>query len=499
MHSDPTETEIKLIVDPARAPQIARLPLFAHAKSAPRREHTTYFDTDDLALRRRGFSLRVRESGKHHVQTLKHASAGAAAVGTRNEWEWRVRSNALDMRPLEALAKRKSELDGQYAHAAPKFATDIRRKTVAIALEGGTKVEAAFDRGIIRAGDTSEVVSELEIEIRDGPVAPAYRLALALAKEGALRLGIESKADRGFRLITGKPAAAEKSHAARLGPRTSLRDAITLFAHTAITDFVANMPAAYEGDAEGVHQMRVALRRLRTLFVLFAPHLERNERNRFNEAIRKLGATLGAARDWDVFVLETLPEAACAEVPAPFVEEMRKRGQARRTRAHRAVRHLIEGPDPTELVLTLECWIADDAWRTNGGHERVEDLLPHLLDRLLKKTQKRTKGLAGFSSSELHPLRKSIKKLRYSAESCADVFGKASVSAYVRRCKKLHNLLGTINDAAVTERLLKEIMPAPSNGASARLFDWNGERAKGARKKLLRAWKKLEAVELFWQ
>ena len=68
-----------------------------------------------------------------------------------------------------------------------------------------------------------------------------------------------------------------------------------------LAHLMANQPAAVAGDIEGVHQMRVAIRRLRAALVLFRPRLEPHAEARLTEALRSLGRIFGEARDWDVF------------------------------------------------------------------------------------------------------------------------------------------------------------------------------------------------------
>jgi inorganic triphosphatase YgiF len=500
MSSAPTETEIKLLLKPGQIGAVERHPAFAKSKPITRHERTTYFDTDDLGLRERGYSLRVRKCGSRHVQTLKHADFAAAVVGQRNEWEWPVTSNQVDPAPLDALASRAGELGGEYAHARPRFVTDIKRKSYLLDLGGGTKVEAVIDQGSVRAGSACEDVSELEIEVKDGPLGPAYRLALDLARGNVLRLGTESKADRGYRLISGRTAGPEKSYAAMLTKHASLQDAIAPACGTALAQFTANITAAEAGDVEGIHQMRIALRRLRTAFVLFAPHLERDQKERFNDEIRKLGMPLGFARDWDVFVMETLPNAVEDGVPEALLSDIAVAGRKQRERSHAAVKRLLRGTRPTKLVLEIETWTTAGEWRdpdSCAASTLVAGLLPGLLDRILHKVKKRAGGIGKLSRSELHPLRKSVKKLRYSSEDASALFKKSHVESYLRHCRKLQTLMGQINDTATTARLIA-VIGGRTKGARA-LLKWNDGRYADARESLHAAWRKLDRAKPFWR
>lgn len=246
--------------------------------------------------------------------------------------------------------------------------------------------------------------------------------------------------------------------------------------------------------------MRVALRRLRTVLVLLSPYLEANAKERFSAATREMGAVLGTARDWDVFAIETLSDVARAGAGEAVLSELRGAVAAPRQEAHAAVRRLVDGPRPTRWVFGLETWITSGEWR--GGEcrddgEKIHAVLPDLLDRLRQKVKKRGRRLSKLSASELHPLRKSIKKLRYAAESCTRLYDAEAVKAYVNVCKNLQSLLGDINDAAVSVRLLAVMEPSPQ--AQAVVLDWRNRRCAHARPKLGPAWDKFRDASTFWK
>ena len=94
-------------------------------------------------------------------------------------------------------------------------------------------------------------------------------------------------------------------------------------------------------DPEYLHQMRVALRRLRSAFSVFAPALPAETTAPVAAELKWLGAALGPARDWDVFVTETLPpvHAEFGEHPAlaAFGERCAALRRAAAQRARRTV------------------------------------------------------------------------------------------------------------------------------------------------------------------
>lgn len=305
-HRPDREVELKLAV-----PEAALDGLFEHAvfrrdgaaKAERRHQVTTYFDTDDRALSACKVSLRVRRCGGRRVQTLKADEKGGVAAD-RAEWEWPIKQNTPDLGLLACTpiaAKLPSGIELQ-----PVVVTEIKRTVRVLNLDGGAVVEAVLDSGMIIARDKREPVSELEL--RAGEAASLFRVALELHAAVPLRIESESKAARGYRLLTGAVPASRKGGDVALQAATTGADAFRQIMTEKLGHLLVNQPAALAGDAEGVHQMRVAIRQLRAALALFQPLLEPHTETRFQDDLRRIGRVFGEAWDWDVFTLQILPE-----------------------------------------------------------------------------------------------------------------------------------------------------------------------------------------------
>ena len=205
--------------------------------------------------------------------------------------------------------------------------------------------------------------------------------------------------------------------------------------------------------------MRAAIRKLRTLLVLFAPYLDRAAAQRFNAVLRDLGRVLGAGRDWDVFLTETLPKAEASMEPAGLAL-LRAPAEALSAEAHARVGDAVESPQLTGLILGLGAWTADAGWLREAEPDALlRDLLPQLLTRLEKRVRKRARHLDGHAAHDLHDLRKALKKLRYGVEDVEPLFKHKRVSHYLKSIKDILAVLGDINDAAVTVERASEVAP----------------------------------------
>src|SRR5262249_45067781 len=186
----------------------------------------------------------------------------------RGEWEAAVHSLAPDIALAMPFvpAKLRADLARQPLQAV--FVSDIRRHQRIVELPSGT-VEIAFDQGFLKSGDRSLPVSEIELELKAGDTAVIYDLALRLAEHAPLRPSIRSKSARAFELVEDAPPAARRPRKLRFGTPITLDDALAAILRSTFRHLLESLPAAEDGrNPEGVHQLRVALRRLRAAFDL---------------------------------------------------------------------------------------------------------------------------------------------------------------------------------------------------------------------------------------
>lgn len=260
----------------------------------------------------------------------------------------------------------------------------------------------------------------------------------------------------------------------------------------------ADRAAALGGDPEAVHRMRVALRRMRAALRAFRPLLRAaptdagsapapigpapalppppgssvpalpaaDELQAQDARLRALGRQLGPARDWDVFLDETLAEAADVVIPG-LIAALRAAGLPRRRAAYAALHQALADPS---VLAALEAELMGWAGTLDRGacpamEQPVSALAPDLLRRLARHVRRRARGLAHASPEALHALRKSIKRLRYATEMLGSFAAPHAGRAAIDASKTLQDLLGRVNDAATTPSLAAELLapglPAP--------------------------------------
>jgi CHAD domain-containing protein len=498
----PAPLEVKLEFSEGAAPS-PQHPVLEAAHPGPAEIlhlNTTYFDTASLDFWAHGMTLLVQESDGDYVQILRPIRAVAGFGTPPSGWEWYV-----DTAEPELLLLKEAGTDLHFAVIGPLqpvFSTRVVRTVRDLLPEAGTTVQMVADEGDIDIGNQQESLREWRLVLKNGPPAPLYALALALLADLPARLNVECTALRGYRLLTGKTAQSRKAKTVKLAPELPTADAFRQIVLGAIADLLENQSAAAAGDAEGVHQMRVAVRYLRTALALFEPFLEPHVVGGFVSALRELGRTLGAARDWDVFCTEALT-LAFEESPVHYKYLLEQAAASRRAEAYRAAIAEFEGKRVSGLVLGLSAWIFDDEQlcRHAGMRQSLQHVAPDFLDRLARKSTKRGRHLARREVVELHALRKSIKKLRYGAAYFSGLYPQDKARPCLKACKRLQNILGKFNDANTATALAEALHSDNQNElipVAGALSAWSSGRRAEALHALPRAWKKFKRRAPFW-
>ena len=506
------EIELKLVV-PAEAVRRLASHRLLRGRSPParRRLYAIYFDTPALDLWRQGIALRVRREGRRWVQTVKGGGSARGGLHQRAEAETEVAGPQPDLSRVP---------DGDFAGAfasprlraelAPVFITEFTRSSRALELDADARVEASVDQGMIRSGKRVEPLSELELELKGGAPHHLYDLALKLADDIPLSIEDRSKAHRGYALARDERPAPVKARPAPLDRGLSVNDAFKAVMWASLAHLQANERGMLEGrDPEFLHQLRVAVRRLRSAVGLFAPPFPEPVIATARRELKWLAASLGPARDWDVFVTETLPPIE-AEFGAhgSLVDFSARCARLRRTAGARA-RRAVHSARYRRLVLSTAAWLASEGWLPDLDAEAaaalrspVGEFAAAVLQRRYSQVRKKGRKLGELSAVELHRLRIAIKKFRYAADFFASLYEPGAARQALERLSRLQDVLGAMNDAATVANL----MAVGFKGARGRrvleakgiLLGWSRGRAATLKRELKSAWKEFRSAEKFW-
>ncbi|PZR30364.1 CHAD domain-containing protein [Caulobacter segnis] len=490
------EIELKFLLPPEAASlALAELKALQAGDGAVRQLDATYFDTPDHALRRAGYGLRVRDGEGGRKQTLKSASAGG--VFSRGEWETRVEGPGPDRDAL-ALTPAAAMLEDR--PLAPVFTTHVER-VVRLVEVGQASIETALDRGELSAADRRTPVCELELELKAGPPAALFDLARTLAARVPLRLSLISKAERGYGLAAGEEGLAPRRHAPGLSQRSTVGEALQALGRADLGHLCAALEALRgRPEADGVHQARVATRRLRALLKIFKPLAKGEAARRLDEDLAWLAGEFDTARDLDVFVGEVWGEAASGVVFSG--KDAFERGlKAAHANAYLRMEAALESPRARAVLLEAAAWLEAGDWTSDPGLSEIREgsakayAAGVLADRR-KAVKKRGRSFDDLDAHARHRLRLKGKTLRYAAEDLAPLFPEHAARAehFIKAAKAAQDALGVLNDQAVREGLLamaahgdadlvRAVRPIALSGADNDLID----RAKAAVEDLIGA------------
>jgi inorganic triphosphatase YgiF len=471
------EIELKLSVEPDRLPELKQVLESMGLRSATSTStlSSTYYDSQDLKLRQHDLNFRVREVEGRYLQTLKSNDFTNGNVLTRGEWEDVIASD----RPDFAAPATGSRLHDVLVpdELRPLFKTQVRRTLVELEPRSGTRIEVAIDEGQIHSldGGAMEPLSEIELELKSGDPAVIYDVAMRLVDVAPFRVETRSKSERGYALVAADGRTPPAMHAKPVVLQGSMTVETVLqdIGRSCIAHLLCNEPAVLAGQPEGIHQMRVAARRLRAALSALKPMIPAEHYQWARDELKWLAAMLGPARNWEVFVAHLLQPVERALPVEPDLKRLTAVAEQRRSAAYERAREAIESQRYIVAMLKLARWIEARGWRDQPASEQaallfatIGDVAPGLIERRWRRARKRSRQFSKLPQEQRHKLRIALKKLRYTIEFLESLFDDDEVKALGRRLKPLQEDLGHLNDVRTAHELVEELSRHVNEGGS---------------------------------
>jgi len=158
-----------------------------------------YFDSPDMALLQRKWSLRIRQAGDYIEQTVKGKGSAVAGLHSRIEKNWPLQQPVPDLTKLAGIPELSGLAVDQLQEA---FQTRFSRIGWLWEQQQGSQIEVVLDRGVISAADSQCDIAEIELEIKQGAEPALFELASQIVTTIPCWLLSESKAQRGYNLFS---------------------------------------------------------------------------------------------------------------------------------------------------------------------------------------------------------------------------------------------------------------------------------------------------------
>ena len=509
----PIESELKLQLDPRHVARLHDHPLFQGAKRRTTRQiYSVYYDTAGLDLWRAGITLRLRRAGEHWVQTVTYGGHAAGGWHERNQTEHAITTQFPDFSLLEGseIAKAFVSLELR-AQLKPLVVAEFTRVHCVLSPAAGVSVDARIDSGQLKSGDATAPLCELELGVKSGPAWRVFQVAIQLLKTVPLLVEDRAKAARGIALHRLSPSKPRKAPSSPLAAGMICNDAFKALILMCIAHYAANQRGMLKGaDPEYLHQMRVALRRLRSVFSTFAPLFPATVLEPPVAETRRLGRALGEARDWDVFIAETLPPVAAHYPNHGGLTALAQAAARERRAATGMARRAVTSAPGQGLLLSLGAWVSAETWlealdesQQHALQQPAFDFARTVLDAALKRVRRRGRNFENLAPAALHRLRIAAKKLRYAAEFFAPMFDQDAARDYRAVLTRLQDTLGSYNDAVkmahLAERACRALAGAPANEARGIMLGWSAGMQHAGTRYLQRIWKDFRGAEPFWK
>ena len=450
------------------------------------------YDTESRELRARGVTLTVRRSGRRFVQNIVVDSEGP----TIREWENPIPTEDPVLAAIADLQLRRLATPSPGQTLVPVQRVTIKSTTRRIANGDGNAVVIRVESGAID-DDASIPLAEVHLVHGDGDPGQVFDLANAIRATIPVRVCTRSREARARDRLNRTDPPWRKSGRLALPGDSTVEEALALISRHCLSHLIDNETCTLESNhPEGIHQMRVATRRLRSALRLFRDVLPPDSYDWLGTEVKWVTGEMAAARDLDVFMDEIVGPVAKAFGAETSLTALLDRVAVERDAAREAARAALATTRYTDFLLRYGAWIAKREWRLQPVSETsailfrpVVELANALLTKRYKKARKLGRVFDSLTIEERHQLRIELKKLRYATDFFSSLYRPKHVTPFIASLQKLQDGLGYLNDVAVADDLVSRFetlaCEAPDiRHAGALVRGWHARGAADATKSL---------------
>jgi len=466
--ADARELEIKLRLEAEDVEKFSSLKSLLSVKTNCARMATIYYDDAHRRLANHGIELRVRTSGARHLQTVK-AGIGAS----RGEWEAPI-DEEMPSRESASATPAKRFLTKRHP-LEPVFDVHVDRQSWNVRRNGSEAV-VSLDHGEVTCGERKQNLVEAEFEMKRGSPALLFELTREAIGRCDAPLSFVGKGLRGRRLELGISDSPEHRIDLQLKAETACESAFQQIVAACLQQAInEEILGRHPESEEAVHGLRIAMRRLRAGFSLFAKMIECDDLAGLKQELKWISDLLGAARDLDVLLTGPVRNVLLRHPGLEGLRELQDRAEELKRAAHKQLDDAIRSERFRGLLLAIVEFAYAGGWLRDKSPERrqlrntaVVDFASDELDRRWRSISKKKSraSMVGQDELERHRIRIRAKKLRYMAEFLKLFSSAKAYEPTLDTLKKLRSALGVVHDAVAAEQIVSRIL---RNESSAEL------------------------------
>jgi len=477
-----------------------------------------------LPRMRRLAALKVGRASNQPIRIVWHDTPTADLLGqgravAEQRGQWRLEQIGPNGRewplgaPSPVLAEASSAAG--WAPASPAALMPVAAfEGRAIALDllrDGEAVSLRLLHGVMRGVTAERRAARLRMA---GDAGAVTALALDLAEELPVAIPCAALASE-----TIAAARAALPAARRLGPASLPPDLSVAAAFAHVTGHLADVMLHWGGliaapqipdeprALEPVHQMRVAMRRLRSAMSQFPAAAEAPLLDKTRRGLKALAGVLGPARDWDVFCSETGLAVGGAFAPEAQVARLLTVAERRRSEHYRTLCSFLDSTEYRRLMIRLAALSIAESWTVAADPEQaavldrpLPDFAAAVLAKRLKRLLRAGEAIDHLDAAALHEIRLLGKRMRYAAELFSSLWPGKAPRRFIRRLSGLQESLGVLNDGAVAAQLMAELGGSGADRAFAVgvVRGFVAGRGTAHRQEIARAWNRFRQTPPFW-
>lgn len=445
------EIELKLqLLNDVEAESIWQLPFVSRGLiDTPEQTflYSVYYDSVDHRLLKQGYTLRVRKNKGDNTLTIKKMGEVTAGLHQRAEWNYPLSSEMPSVEAIEDQELRASlenVLEGQ--RLEPLMVTDFIRTQSNWQDEKGNLVELAIDKGHIETEKQREIICEVELELKKGQATVLLHMGEALASEFPMIPGNESKFYRGLRMLdldhrVTPPDENPEKKQMNINQH-DLGNVVPVLLEEAFQKVLLRYQqlSTHDHTDEGVHQIRVSCRHVRSLLFFFKPALRGKSWKLLEKDLGAMAKKFAQLREVQVMKYH-YQQSTCVENCSQIEEIIGEHYD----KEWKSIEKVMQTGEMTPTLLRLWRMVTSLQLKKNYKVKSINTFAEERLISWMEKYNQSHSKLDRWDMKHLHQVRIKGKRIRYATEWLQPVLPKKLLKT-IKPLKEHQELMGQLHD-----------------------------------------------------